>query len=151
MAKKKKKRAKPKPQAEVKAPARRPKAKPPRSSISYVECLKTPVGNLMHGEDPGTTYADRLKSKLAPEGRGKGKSKCLLWTGGVSGSQGKILFPSGHSVSVHRAAWAMWKGEEPPRLIRQTCGNPLCCAEEHLEEGASLRSHWKRPPAWLDP
>ena len=146
---KKKKRAdakaekKPRPPAPPALP--QSKKREPKSDIDYVGCLETPVGNLMRGESPGATYGDRLRRKLKPHG------DCLVWTGGVSGEQGKILFPTVQSVSVHRAAWALWFGENPPALIRQTCGDPLCCAKAHLEEGAPRRRRDRgRKAAWQE-
>jgi len=98
------------------------------------------------------TEVERFKAKLS-----KNKNGCILWMGGTNGAEPPIgLFrrPGKTSLPAHRYAYNSYHGTIPKsQVIRQTCGNSLCCKIEHLElvsrsevlTGALPRGqkHWK--------
>ena len=62
-------------------------------------------------------------------------SGCWEWTGArqLSGLPYGRLSIHGRARLAHRAAWAAWVGEIPPRtMVLHRCDNPPCCNPDHL-------------------
>lgn len=84
---------------------------------------------------------DRFKAKIAlPDHRG-----CRIWLGGSTKEgyglvQGSIDY-QGFSFLTHRVAWALANAAEPgEQIVRHTCDNPPCCADEHLVAGTQAEN-----------
>jgi hypothetical protein len=62
------------------------------------------------------------------------ESGCLEWTGRTEKRFGRgVYFADGKDTFAHRFAYERAHGPVPARMIvRQTCGNPLCCRLDHL-------------------
>lgn len=59
---------------------------------------------------------------------------CWLWRGAVSTSgYGKIFVAKGRVISVHRVAYALWKGPIPSRVrVLHHCETAVCVNPDHL-------------------
>ena len=58
---------------------------------------------------------------------------CLLWQGRVSHHGVPMVRHAGQHTSVRRAMWQL-QGRAPlgRQVVSNVCGNPLCCAPDHL-------------------
>lgn len=75
---------------------------------------------------------DKFWSKFTAQENG-----CLLWTGSVVRGYGQWHVHCFDPLKpVHRLAYCLYHNVTMDEIsrepIKQTCGNPLCCAKEHL-------------------
>lgn len=61
---------------------------------------------------------------------------CWEWKAATShNGYGYFALRPGEVVRAHRAAYQIFKGEEPGEVVRHTCDNPPCCNPDHLISG----------------
>jgi hypothetical protein len=96
-------------------------------------------------------YVGRVKAKVRSDKR-KGKRGCMVWRGAISTSDDwgfyeyGIVQNEGKRTFAHRVLWEDKHGPLNGRILRNVCGNTLCCTPEHWE----AMHHWRRkeaPPA----
>lgn len=56
---------------------------------------------------------------------------CHVWTGHTANGYGSIGY-GGRQYYVHRLAWQLAYGAEPPGRVRRLCRNKLCVRIDHL-------------------
>lgn len=77
--------------------------------------------------------AERLASRLVAT-PGPMFTPCLIWSGSISSSGYGQIALGRTMIGPHRAAWLLANGEIPRGWhVHHLCGQPLCCAVEHLE------------------
>jgi HNH endonuclease len=81
-------------------------------------------------EDSEVQLLERFESKLKFSPR----TSCWVWQAGTdSNGAGKFTL-DGQKVIAHRLAYELYVNEIPDGyIVRQTCGNRLCCNPKHLE------------------
>jgi hypothetical protein len=91
------------------------------------ECLN-PRHLELRTQKPIFTLRQRLDAKLRPEG------ECLLWTAHTTNGYGFLSMGRKKGPApAHRLAWELANGPIPEGLlVRQRCGNRLCCNPAHL-------------------
>jgi WhiB family redox-sensing transcriptional regulator len=96
-----------------------------------------PIRRTRQAATPMLTAAEmiRFERKLRPAGA------CRLWTGGVDRRKGlprlHLNRADGEAHAMaHRVAFLLHYGRQPEGPVQQVCGNSLCCAGEHLVDGA---------------
>lgn len=101
-----------------------------------------PIRRTRDNAVPRLTAAEhaRFEAKLRRKRNG-----CRVWTGGVDRRRrcGRLhLNRCGVEMHVmpHRIAFVAYHGRQPQGLIRQTCGDSLCCAAEHLVDAVTVRA-----------
>ncbi len=116
-------------------------------------CCLNPCHLILAGEKPKATLRRRFEAKV----RKTGSEECWLWTDKpIASGYGKLSTGRESSpVLAHRLAWELANGPVPEGLlVRQRCGNRLCCNPAHLflalnsldspEVSASVVTHWLR-------
>lgn len=93
-------------------------------------CLN-PSHLILAGEKSQLTRSQRFRAKV----KEAGPDECWLWTDkpGAAG-YGRLSTGRGSApVMAHRIAWELANGPIPEGLlVRQKCGNRLCCNHDHL-------------------
>jgi hypothetical protein len=77
-----------------------------------------------------TKLLERFESKLKFNPR----TGCWVWQASTDSNGAGSFKLDGHMVVAHRLAYELYAGEIPDGyIVRQTCGNRLCCNPKHLE------------------
>jgi hypothetical protein len=100
-------------------------------TVCDTPCCLNPRHLIRAGEKPKMTLRKRFEAKVRKAGPGE----CWLWTDKpIASGYGKLSTGRESSpVLAHRLAWELANGPVPEGLlVRQRCGNRLCCNPAHL-------------------
>ena len=76
--------------------------------------------------------AERLAARLV-ETPGPMSTPCQIWTGSVTRAGYGQIALGRTMIGTHRAAWIVANGDIPDgHHVHHRCGQPLCCAPNHL-------------------